>query len=169
MPTAPETLNAATLNPYAKFLGTQDPLTVLSETHQRLHNLAHAIGHDRLTQSPAPGKWSPRDILCHLADCETVFAFRLRQTLAEDHHVIQPFDQDKWAAHYAAIPATDGIVTFAAVRRWNLILIESALPAHASKPVTHPERGAMTFSTIVETMAGHDLNHIAQLERIAGA
>ena len=157
-----------TLNPYAKFLGAQDPLAVLRETHNRLHNLVRAIGHDRLTESPAPGKWSARDILCHLADCETVFAFRLRQTLAEDHHIVQPFDQDKWAATYASIPATDAIVTFAALRRWNLLLIESALPTYASKPVTHPERGTMTFATIVETMAGHDLNHIAQLEKIAG-
>jgi uncharacterized damage-inducible protein DinB len=163
MPTA-----ADTLNPYAKFLNGQDPLTVLNETHTRLHNLVHAIGPSRLNQPPAPGKWSPRDILCHLADCETVFAFRLRQTLAEDHHVLQPFDQEKWAANYASIPATDAIVTFAALRRWNLLLIESALSSHASKPVTHPERGTMTFSTIVETMAGHDLNHIAQLEKITG-
>jgi hypothetical protein len=162
------TMSAATLNPYAKFLQGQAPLTVLDETHNRLHNLAHAIGPSRLNQSPAPGKWSPRDIFCHLADCETVFAFRLRQTLSEDHHVIQPFDQDKWAATYASVPATDALVTFAALRHWNLLLIESALPQHANKPVTHPERGAMTFATIVETMAGHDLNHIAQLERIAG-
>jgi len=147
MPTA-----ADTLNPYAKFLNGQDPLPVLKETHNRLHNLAHAIGAARLTQAPAPGKWSPRDIFCHLADCETVFAFRLRQTLAEDHHIVPP----------------DAIVTFAAIRRWNLLLIESALPTHASKPVTHPERGAMTFSTIVETMAGHDLNHLAQLEKLVG-
>jgi hypothetical protein len=163
MPTA-----ADTLNPYAKFLNGQDPLPVLKETHNRLHKLAHAIGAARLTQAPAPGKWSPRDIFCHLADCETVFAFRLRQTLAEDHHIVQPFDQDKWAATYATIAPPDAIVTFAAIRRWNLLLIESALPTHASKPVTHPERGAMTFSTIVETMAGHDLNHLAQLEKLVG-
>jgi len=158
-----------TLNPYAKYLGNQDPLAVLQETHNRLHALAHAIGPTRLTTPPAPGKWSPRDIFCHLADCEVAFGFRLRQTLAEDHHTVQPFDQDKWAAAYANIPATDALTTFAALRRWNLLLIESALPEHASKPVTHPERGAMTFATIVETMAGHDLNHLGQLERIAGA
>jgi len=163
MPTA-----ADTLNPYAKFLGSQDPLTVLKETHNRLHNLVHAIGPSRLTQSPAPGKWSPRDILCHLADCEIAFGFRLRQTLAEDHHILQPFDQEKWAATYSSIPATDAIMTFVTLRRWNLLLIESALTTHASKPVTHHERGTMTFSTIVETMAGHDLNHIAQLEKVAG-
>ena len=43
------------------------------------------------------------------------------------------------------------------------------MPQAASRPVTHPERGAMTFQTIIETMAGHDLNHIGQLRRIAAA
>ncbi len=47
---------------------------------------------------PVLGKWSAAEIVSHLADCEIVFAFRLRQTLAEDNPTIQPFDQDKWAA-----------------------------------------------------------------------
>ncbi|HEY1808364.1 MAG TPA: DinB family protein [Acidobacteriaceae bacterium] len=160
---------ADSLNPYARFLGTTDPMTILPATPSRLKNLARTLGPGRITEPPAPGKWSPREILCHLTDCEIAFAFRLRQTLAEDHHVIQPFDQERWAAPYPGIDANEALATFSLLRRWNLLLIESALPEHARKPVTHPERGAMTFSTIVETMAGHDLNHLGQLERIAAS
>ncbi len=163
------TATAPTANPYARFLGSQDPRAVLPATPARLKNLAQMIGSGRINQPPAPGKWSPREILCHLADCEIAFAFRLRQTLAEDHHVIQPFDQEKWAAGYAGIDANEALATFSLLRRWNLLLIESALPSQAKKPVSHPERGAMTFSTIVETMAGHDLNHLGQLENIAAS
>ena len=54
------------------------------------------------------------------------------------------------------------------LRAWNIALIRSVQPADLSKPVTHPERGTMTFQTIVETMAGHDRNHIQQIEAIAG-
>jgi hypothetical protein len=59
------------------------------------------------------------------------------------------------------------VATFAAVRSWNIVLIRSVRPADLAKPVTHPERGTMTFQTIVETMAGHDRNHIRQIEAIA--
>ncbi len=52
--------------------------------------------------NPAPGKWNAREIVCHLADTELVFAFRLRQAIAEPDHIVQPFDQDKWASNYAA-------------------------------------------------------------------
>ncbi|HVT97704.1 MAG TPA: DinB family protein, partial [Acidobacteriaceae bacterium] len=63
--------------------------------------------------------------------------------------------------------ANEALATFSLLRRWNVLLIEAALPQNAAKPVKHPERGEMTFSTIVETMAGHDLNHLGQLERMA--
>ena len=140
---------------------------MIASTADRLRELLDSLGAARADQSPAPGKWSVREILSHLADCEIVFAFRLRQTLAEPHHVIQPFDQDVWARNYAAYDAQSALAVFGAVRNFNVKLIES-LPADAfSKPVSHPERGTMTFQSIVETMGGHDLNHLGQIERIA--
>jgi hypothetical protein len=92
----------------------------------------------------------------------------LRQTLAEDSPIIQPFDQDQWAAICPGIPAGEALAVFTALRSWNLRLISAALPTAAGRPVTHPERGTMTFLTLVETMAGHDLNHLEQLQRLAG-
>jgi hypothetical protein len=155
------------LNPYAKFIDSRPVSEILSTTPATLEALAEAIGPSRLAVAPAPGKWTPAEILCHLADCEVAFGFRLRQTLAEDHHVLQPFDQEKWAATYSGVTARQALAAFTAMREWNLILIRNAPQSAAQKPVTHPERGTMTFSTIVETMAGHDLNHIAQLQKLA--
>jgi hypothetical protein len=156
------------LNPYAKFLDGRPVEDILKSSAAAIGGLLDAMGGEKSAASPAPGKWSPAEIVCHLADCEIAFAFRLRQTLAEDHHMLQPFDQDLWAAPYPGIAAKDALAAFATIRNWNLVLIAKALPGAAEKPVTHPERGTMTFNTIVETMAGHDLNHLAQLTRIAG-
>ena len=155
------------LNPYDKFVAGHAPDAILAATPAKLAALLQAIGTAKAAVPLAPGKWSPAQILAHLADCEIAFGFRLRQTLAEDNHVIQPFDQDKWAATYRDVSATQALATFTALRAWNLTLIRTALPASAAKPANHPERGSMTFLTIVETMAGHDLNHIAQLQTVA--
>src|SRR5262245_42614418 len=155
------------LNPYAVHLEGRDPRDVIALTSRRLQQLADRIGPARITESPASGKWSARDILCHLADCEIVFAFRLRQTLAEDRHVIQPFDQEQWAKPYGTQEADAALATFEAVRAWNLALLRGVTPEQMATRVIHPERGEMTFETIVETMAGHDLNHLKQLEAIA--
>src|ERR1700744_2825721 len=148
------------MNPYAGHLGSRDPLKVVATTARHLEQLSVALGPARIEESPAPGKWSPHEILCHLADCEIVFAFRLRQALAEDHHVIQPFDQDKWAQTYAQYEAQAAVAVFSAVRQWKLALIARFKPATLAKTLNHPERGDMILQTVVETMAGHDVNHL---------
>lgn len=155
------------LNPYEDFLAGRDPQVVIAETTAQLAAVVRQIGAARLNESPAPGKWSPREILCHLADTELAFAFRLRQTLAEHHHVVQPFDQELWAKTYASIPADAALAAFSAVRAWNLMLLSTVPPEAYSKQLSHPERGTMTFATLVETMAGHDANHLLQLGKIA--
>ncbi len=154
------------INPYAPQLGDRDPLAVSRATTARLQSLIGTFGADKLNAPPAPGKWSVRDILCHLADCEVVFAFRLRQALAQNRHVIQPFDQDDWAATYQRYDAHTALATFAANRQWNLALIDGLAADDFNKPLNHPERGDMTLRAVIETMGGHDLNHLRQVEAI---
>jgi hypothetical protein len=157
------------LNPYAAYLGDRNPLDVIGRTPEIVGELLDRIGSGRAEQAPAPGKWCARQIVCHLADCEVAFAFRLRQTLAEDRHVMQPFDQEKWALHYSAYSAADALAAFSALRQWNVALIRSLSAADLARSANHPERGDMTFQTIVDTMGGHDLNHLKQIEAIAPA
>ena len=104
------------LNPYAKYLGEQDARAVLAATPGLLHQAACALTPEQVEAAIAPGKWSVREIVAHMADCEVVFSFRLRQTLAEDGPVIQPFDQDKWARRYAAYSLPAGLEMFRAAR-----------------------------------------------------
>src|SRR5580658_10505637 len=111
------------MNPYARQLGTRDPLKVVATTARHLEQLSVALGPARIEESPASGKWSPLEILCHLADCEIAFGYRLRQALAEDHHVIQPFDQELWAKSYSSCDARLALAALSALRAWNVSLI----------------------------------------------
>src|SRR5947208_10980511 len=129
------------MNPYASHLATRNARDVIASTPLELRRVTDRIGAPRLTTPPAPGKWSARDILCHLADCEIVFAFRLRQALAEDHHVIQPFDQNLWAKTYGAGDAKAALATFSALRAWNLALLKGVTPEQLRKTLTHPKFG----------------------------
>jgi len=154
-------------NPYARFLTDVPAWEVIEETAGKLKFLLERLG-PRVEDVPAPGKWSARQILCHLADCEIVFSYRLRQSLTQEHHVIQPFDQEQWANFYEACDAHTALNVFSAVRDWNVRLISGLTPDDLMKKLTHPERGEMHIAVVVETMAGHDLNHFAQIEAIAG-
>lgn len=150
------------VNPYARFLAGANPLEIIAETPRRLSEIVARLGPEGVVKSPAPGKWSPREVLCHLADTELAFAFRIRQALAEPHHVIQPFDQDAWSKPYTQLDAGAALEAFAAVRKWNVTLLRTVPVEEYSKPLSHPERGEMEFRALIETMAGHDLNHLRQ-------
>jgi len=157
------------MNPYASFLGERDPRHVIAATPGRLSDALWELGSEAVERPYASGKWTVRQVVCHLADTELVFAFRWRQALAEPHHVIQPFDQDLWAASYGAYGAQQARQAFTVLRGWNLALIRTLTPESMSKPLTHPERGTMTLQVLLETMAGHDLNHLRQIESAVAA
>jgi hypothetical protein len=158
------------LNPYASYLNGQDPIPVLTSTAERLRALTANLTGAQINTSPAPRRWSICDIAAHLADCEIVFSFRLRQTLApaldQQHAIIQPFDQDAWSMRYQAYHLEPALALFQAARNWNLLFLTTVSQDDRHRPTTHPERGTMPFWTIVETMAGHDINHLQQIERL---
>jgi hypothetical protein len=157
------------LNPYAKFLGAQDARAVIAATPGLVHQAVTAMSAEQVATPIEEGKWSPCQIVAHLADCEIVFSFRLRQTLAMQSPVIQPFDQDDWAKQYGTCDVALALELFRAARAWNLKLIGGLGAADWQREMTHPERGTMTFQAVVETMAGHDLNHLGQLQSVAVA
>jgi hypothetical protein len=160
---------ATAFNPYAQYLAGRDALEVLGETPVRLQSLAETLGPARMNESYAPGKWSLNIVVCHLADCELAFGYRWRQVVAQTHHVIQPFDQEAWSTHYAELGGRAALAAFCANRAWNVNWIKSLTPAELAKPASHPERGELTLHMLLQLTAGHDLNHLAQFERVAAA
>src|SRR5581483_3753021 len=114
------------MNPYAKYLDGQNVRDAIAATPGRLSALIQNLSRAQLHRSPAPGKWSISAILSHLADAEIAFAFRLRQTLAEPGHVIQPFDQEAWGTRYEQLDGHAALNAFIAVRHWNIALLENA-------------------------------------------
>lgn len=149
-------------NPYAQALAGRDPMQVLNATPQHLERALTSLTAEQIDARPAPGKWSLREILAHLADCELAFGFRLRQAYGGER-MVQPFDQDAWSRAYGAYPADQALSTFKTLRAWNMAFLGNLTEADMSLPVMHPERGAMTLWTIAETMAGHDSHHLARL------
>lgn len=155
-----------TLNPYAEALGKNEPVEVIEETPARLARVLEKLTAEQIEKRPAPGKWSMREIIAHLADCELAFGYRLRQAAA-GVDLIQPFDQDEWARNYGGYGFQMALTTYRALRAWNLAFVRSLTEQQKAQKVTHPERGTMTTWTIVETMAGHDLHHLTRLEKLS--
>jgi uncharacterized damage-inducible protein DinB len=149
----------------------QDPLQVQSETAKKLAKLIKPLSKKQLSARPEPGKWSIGEILAHLADGEIVDAWRLRLVIGQNGAPIQAFDQEVWAEtfEYAKRDPKVSLETFRVLREENLRMLK-ALPKNLwENHGMHSERGKETVAHIVRMFAGHDLNHLAQVERIAKA
>jgi hypothetical protein len=149
-------------------LGGKDPLKVQASTAAKLGRLIQRASAAKLRKRPAPGKWAAAEILTHLADCEIVVGWRMRQILGAPGTPIQAFDQDTWAAagHYEKRDARKSLAQFKAAREANLALLKSLTPEQWKHHGMHAERGVETIEHITCMMAGHDLNHLGQVERI---
>src|SRR5271156_7209520 len=102
------------VNTYEAFLAGRVPGSLVKEFPDKLSALVAQLGTAGMRRSLAPGKWTAAEILCHLADTEIAFAFRWRQALAEENHVVQAFDQDHWATHYPSMSGDEALQAFVA-------------------------------------------------------
>lgn len=147
----------------------QDPIKVQRSTAAKLKKLTHRLTPKQLKWQPEPGKWSIAEILAHLADAEIVGSWRMRSVIGEDGITIQPFNQDAWASafQYSKRDAKQSIEVFRVLRENNLSMLK-ALPREAwDNHGMHLERGKETLAHVVRMFAGHDANHVVQIERIA--
>jgi hypothetical protein len=152
-------------------LGASEPSAVLARTPEALRSFLASVPPRIVTVPEAPGKWSIRDVVQHLADSELVGGFRLRMILAQDRPPLAGYDQDLWAdrLRYREVELGDGLEQFLALRRGNLRLWQHLGPQDLLRVGVHGERGEESLGHLRRLYAGHDLLHLNQLERIQRA
>jgi DinB superfamily len=119
-----------------------------------------------LDARPAPGKWTAREIVHHLADSEMTSAIRLRLLVAEENAAIRPYDEKQFAArlHYER-PIAHSLLAFQAARLSTGDLLDVMTDADFQKKGTHPEHGSYGVERWLEIYAQHAHNHADQIRR----
>jgi hypothetical protein len=147
----------------------KDPLKIQKSTAKKLDKLTRRLSKKEIRRRPAPGKWSVAEILAHLADAEVVGSWRIRQILGADGTPIQAYDQNVWAEtfRYEDRDPKESLKLFRVLRENNLLLLKSVPRKLWENHGMHAERGKETIAQIVRMFAGHDLNHLQQIEKIA--
>jgi DinB family protein len=153
------------------FVDGKDPLNVQRATPKRLAQLSRGLTLAQLRRKPAPKKWSIAEILAHLAETEIVVGWRLRQALTKPGTPVHAYDQDKWAAvgRYAKRDPKASLALFTALRECNLTLLRGLSKPEWRRHHVHEERGKETIARTTEMIAGHDINHLGQVERLRAA
>ncbi len=120
---------------------------------------------------PGPGKWSVRQILCHVADAEVVAGERFRRIIAEDDAALVAYDQDAWARNldYNRRRIAQALETFRHIRAENYELLKN-LPAEAfERKGIHSVRGPVSLLEMLRIYARHAEQHSEQIRAVRSA
>ena len=139
----------------------------MRETPDRVRSLVGGWSPAQFERTYAPGKWTARQLLTHLAQTELALGTRARMALSTPNYAAQAFDQNAWIARENTLSGRDALDAFVAVATMNRVLFESLSAADRAIGLSHPEYGALTVDWIIHTIAGHQIHHLKQLETIA--
>jgi hypothetical protein len=156
------------VTPYTADLDNREPVSAMRDTAARIRAVVGAWRPDQFDRSYAPGKWTARQILVHLAQSEIALGYRARMALTTSGYAAQSFDQDAWMARETTTTGHDALDAFLGLAAMNIALFASLSEADKASTLAHPEYGSLTVDWIIHQMAGHQIHHLKQLEQIAG-
>lgn len=154
-------------NPYGTDLGSRDALAALAETPQTIRALVANWSSEQWEKSYAPGKWSARLVVIHLAQMEIGLPIRVRFAVSQPGYVAQPLDQDAWLAVDGHADGPTALDAYVALRRLNVVMFKNLSAAERQRTFKHPEYGDLTADWVAAQLAGHDIHHLKQLRLIA--
>ena len=140
-------------------------LTLLTETRNITAGYFDLPATELLKQY-APGKWSIKKILVHLADAESVLHERIKRTIAEPKPVLWAFDQDRWSTRldYERFPLEISKSLYLANRNSIIYLAENYYSKLGSNEFVHSETGIRTLKDEFDKVAAHNQSHINQIK-----
>jgi uncharacterized protein YndB with AHSA1/START domain len=151
-----------------ELLGDRDPLEVQRELVPALREAIAGLSDADLRRPERPGKWSIAQVIQHLADAELVSGYRYRAAIAQDGIALAGYDQDAWADRlaYEQADVEAALGALAELRAANLRLLSRLGEKEWQRAGLHAERGRESVRQLARLVAGHDLVHRRQIERI---
>jgi hypothetical protein len=118
----------------------------------------------------APGEWSPRQVIHHLADSEMASALRIRRIIAEENPLIQGYDQDEFArALFYDRPIEGSLDAFRGARASTVPILERLSDEQWARAGMHDETGVMSAESWLEYYSQHAHDHADQIRRARAA
>ena len=129
-----------------------------------------ALPDDDLARTYAPGKWSVRYLLLHLADSETVLFDRIRRILSEPRQVLWVYDQDAWARglDYSRVPLDISRRVYESVRAAIIYFAGEYYEPKGHLEFVHSVTGVRTLKDEFDKVASHNEHHLAQIRKALG-
>jgi len=142
-----------------------NPVRALESFPAKLRATVRGLAPDALAWRPSPREWTMKEIARHLGDVEMVYGVRFRAMLAEEDPLLLTLDQERWAAGlgYVKDNLADALDLFAALRRWNVLIVKRAGPKNWERGGRHARYGRVTVRQLLDHVVHHDTSHLKQI------
>jgi hypothetical protein len=132
-----------------------------------LDALAGATREELDAAPAAPDTWTARMVVHHLADSEMMSAMRLRRLIADDHPVIEGYDEPRFARRlfYDDRPIEPALAALAAARATSLQILERLSDEQWAREGVHTESGRYGVEDWLRIYAVHAHDHADQIRR----
>lgn len=137
-----------------------DVLPMLETQSAELSGIFGNLSEEKGTYAYEAGKWTLKEVLSHLIDCERHFAYRLLRISRGDKTPIEGFEQDDYIENSNANNRTfaDLLDEFDLQRRSNMLLV-SNLSDEATKRLGTASGYTVSARALVYMLAGHVTHH----------
>lgn len=139
-----------------------DLLRTLEQQDEDTMALLSAVPETRGSFAYAPGKWTLKDVIGHIADAERVFAYRALRIARGDQTPLPGFDEGAWVSNAGCAERTlaDLLGELRAVRAGTLALLRH-LPAEATTRRGVANNIEVSVRALAWIIAGHERHHLA--------
>lgn len=133
---------------------------------QQLRDAIAGMSDEQINAAPIPGKWSTRQVICHLADFEPVYADRMKRVIAEHEPTLFGGDPDVFAVRlaYAHRDIGEELQLIESVRRHVARILKTLTPEEFQRHGIHSEAGPITLEKLLTNITNHIPHHLKFIE-----
>ncbi|QDT92597.1 DinB family protein [Gimesia algae] len=119
-----------------------------------------------LDAAPIPGKWSTRQVVCHIADFQPVYADRMKWIIAEDHPPLPGADHNLFAKRlaYDQRDMDEELQLIAVVRQNMARILKTLSEEQLQRTGLHSHDGEVSVASLLERITHHIPHHIKMIQ-----
>jgi hypothetical protein len=133
----------------------------------RMREAVHGLSESQIDSPYRPGGWTVRQVVHHVPDSHLNAYVRVKLALTEDNPTIKPYDQDAFATLAdQRLPIEISLSLLDALHTRWVAVWKAMTPDQFTRPLYHPEIGAITVDYLLQQYAWHSRHHVGHITRL---
>lgn len=149
----------------------REMIAKIRQLPEQIEAAVRGLNDQQMDTPYGPGKWTPRQVVHHLADSHMNAMLRMKTVLAEDHPTIKTYNQDDWARFRdaSAIPVDSSLSIIRGLQHRMAEMLDHVKDSDWARKAMHPERGEITLDDLLKIYAYHGEKHCGQITGLRAA